>query len=131
MVKPMIAVVDDDAAMCQLLETLLSEVDYAVQSWPSGIAAFDHLVRHPPALIILDLALGNDPEAGWEILTLLRAERQTARIPVILLSANGEFLHRREHILRTKKHATSLAKPFEVDALLILIEQALSLTLAG
>ncbi len=130
MVKPMIAVVDDDAAMRQLLETVLGEADCAVQCWPSGIAAFDYLVRHPPALIILDLALGNDPEAGWEILTLLRAERQTARIPVILLSANGEFLRRRAHILRTKKHATALAKPFEVDALLTQVEQALGLTLA-
>ena len=131
MVKPTIAVVDDDAAMRQLLETVLIEAGYAVQCWPSGIAAYDHLVRHPPALLILDLALGNDPEAGWEVLTLLRAERQTARIPVILLSANGVFLHRREHILRTKKHATPLAKPFEVDALLTRIEQALSVTLAG
>ncbi len=130
MVKPMIAVVDDDAAMRQLLETVLGEADCAVQCWPSGIAAFDYLVRHPPALIILDLALGNDPEAGWEILTLLRAERHTARIPVILLSANGEFLRRRAHILRTKKHATALAKPFEVDALLTQVEQALGLTLA-
>ncbi len=130
MIKPMIAVVDDDAAMRQLLETVLGEADCAVQCWPSGIAAFDYLVRHPPALIILDLALGNDPEAGWEILTLLRAERQTARIPVILLSANGEFLRRRAHILGIKKHATALAKPFEVDALLTQVEQALGLTLA-
>jgi DNA-binding response OmpR family regulator len=126
MVKPTIAVVDDDPDMRQLLQTVLSEANYAVRCWPSGLAAFDSLVRSPPALIILDLSLGDDPEAGWEILTLLRAEPRTASIPAILLSANREFLSRREHILRTKKRATICAKPFEIDALLAQIQQTLS-----
>ena len=84
----MIAVVDDDLAMREMLEGMLTDADYDVQCWPSGLAAFNDLVHHPPALIILDLALGNDKEAGWRILTLLRAEARTAHIPVILLSAH-------------------------------------------
>ena len=126
MVKPMIAVVDDDLEVRLFLEALLIEAGYEVQSWPSGLGAFEHLVRSPPALLILDLHLGDDPEAGWEILTLLRAETQTARVPVILLSADHEFLRKREWILRRKKHAMPLAKPFDVRVLLAQIGQALS-----
>lgn len=128
MEKPLIAVVDDDPAMRQLLETMLLEADYDVRCWPSGLAAFEHLVRSPPALIILDLSLEGDAEAGWQILSHLRVEPRTAHIPVILLSGNREYLHRRENILRAKKRASTLAKPFEVDALFAQIEQALSLT---
>lgn len=121
MVKPMIAVVDDDLAMREMLEGMLTDADYDVHCWPSGLTAFGDLVRAPPDLIILDLALGNDKEAGWQILTLLRAETRTAHIPVILLSANEQFLTHRKHILRTKKHARALAKPFDLDELLGLI----------
>jgi hypothetical protein len=46
---------------------------------------------------------------------------------VILISANREFLRRREHILRTKKHAIPLAKPFDIETLLAQIERLLPL----
>lgn len=118
MLKPAIAIVDDDPSMRQLLETLLVESGYSVQSWANGLTAFEELVKSPPELIILDLRLGDDPEAGWQILSLLRMERRTARTPVILLSANREFLQLRDRILRTKKHATPLTKPFDVSILL-------------
>ena len=126
----MIAVVDDDQTMRYLLETVLLEAGYGVRCWANGLVAFEELVRARPELIILDLSLGDDPEAGWQILSLLRTEARTAHIPVILLSANQTFLRQRERILRTKKLATPLAKPFEIDVLLALIQQAISPSLA-
>lgn len=123
--EPAIAIVDDDPTIRQLLETLLLESGFRVKSWENGLTAFEQLVKTPPDLIILDLRLGDDPEAGWQILSLLRAERRTARIPVILLSANREFLQHRDRILRTKKHAIPLTKPFDVPDLLAHIDRLL------
>lgn len=125
MVKPTIAVVDDDSDMRLLLETVLTEAGYDVRCWSSEARAFEDLVRAPPALIILDLAFGYEQEAGWDALTFLRVEPPTAQVPVILLSGNREFLSRREHILRTRKHAVPLLKPFNVDVLLAQIEHLL------
>jgi CheY-like chemotaxis protein len=126
MAQPTIAVVDDDQEIRLFLETVLTDAGYTVRCWSSESAAFDDLVRDPPNLIILDLIFGDDPEAGWDALTLLRVEPPTAQIPVILVSVDQEFLRQRETILRTKKHATTLAKPFEVDALLAQIERSLT-----
>lgn len=125
MIKPAIGIVDDDPSMRQLLETMLVEAGFSVQCWANGLTAFEHLVRTPPDLIILDLRLGDDPEAGWQILSLLRMERRTARTPVILLSANHEFLQLRDRILRTRKYATPLTKPFDVGVLLAHIHRLL------
>ena len=105
MIKPVIAVVDDDPVMRLLLEALLTEAGYHVRCWANGLNAFEQLIRAPPALIVLDLRLGDDPEAGWQILSLLRMDQRTARTPVILLSADQEFLRHREMILRTRKNA--------------------------
>jgi DNA-binding response OmpR family regulator len=106
-----------------LLETLLVEAGYDVRCWANGLAAFEQLVQRPPQLIILDLRLGDDREAGWHILSLLRMEPRTASTPVILLSADRDFLQQRERILRTKKQATPFTKPFDVDELLDKIQQ--------
>lgn len=126
MEKPLIAVVEDDLGLREFLQELLCDAGYDVHGWPSGLAAFTHLVNAPPTLLILDLQLGDDVEGGWDILTLLRADARTAHVPVILLSGNVEFLLQRAWILETKKHATTLAKPFNVDVLLAQIQQLLS-----
>jgi len=126
MEKPLIAIVEDDLSLREFLEEVLSDAGYDVQGLPSGIAAFTHLVNAPPALLILDLHLGDDLEGGWDILTLLRADARTAHLPVILVSGNVKFLCQREWILETKKHAPTLAKPFKGDVLLAKIQQLLT-----
>jgi DNA-binding response OmpR family regulator len=125
MVKPVFAVIDADPTMCSLLETVLVEAGFTVRCWDHGLTAFDQLVKTPPNLIILDLRLGEDPEAGWQMLSLLRTEQRTAAIPVILLSADREFLQLRDRILRTRKQATPLFKPFTVGVLLDHVHQLL------
>ena len=125
MTEPMIAVVDDDPVMRLLLEALLTEAGYHVRCWANGLNAFEHLLRAPPALIVLDLRLGDDPEAGWQILSLLRIDQRTISLPVILLWADHEFLRHREMILRTRKNAIPFYKPFDPDALLEQIERLL------
>ena len=122
-----IAVVDDDPTMLDLLATLLSEAGYITNCWPSGLLAFERLVNDPPDLVILDLQLDDDPEAGWHILSDLRVEPRTAHIPVLVMSAHREYLNRRQYILRTRKRALTLAKPFDVDMLLERIQDALLL----
>jgi CheY-like chemotaxis protein len=122
-----IAVVDDDPVMLQLVESVLREAGYATTGWPSGLAAFERIARDPPDLIILDLVLDGNPESGWEVLSLFRVEPRTNHIPVILLSGNVQFLERRERILRTRKHALVLGKPFDIDTLLQRVEEGLAL----
>ncbi len=125
MANAVVAVMDDDPEIVGLLETTLQQAGYTTRSWMSGLGAFEDLVREPPDLLILDLGLDEDPEAGWHILGHLRAERRTQHLPVILLSGNTDYLAKRDWIMRTRKHAFPLAKPFRLDVLLAQVRQGL------
>jgi CheY-like chemotaxis protein len=126
MPRPSVAVIDDDPVLLDILQDVLHDAGYAPRCWPSGPDAVLNLVQQPPDLIILDLRFGQDPQSGWHLLGLLRSEPRTAAVPVILLSADHEFLHLRDRIIRTRYHAVPLAKPFALDAFLTQVQQSLA-----
>ena len=74
---------------------------------------------HRPDLILLDLNLPDMP--GVEALRRLRADQATADIPVVIVSADatpGQI-----HRLRAEGAVDYLAKPFEIDQLLALVDE--------
>ncbi len=80
-----ILIVDDDALLLELLETILPEPDYEVAGLRNAAQARDYLSRTLPDIIILDLLM---PETnGFEFLTELRADARTRDIPVLVLTA--------------------------------------------
>ncbi|OPX84112.1 MAG: Alkaline phosphatase synthesis transcriptional regulatory protein PhoP [Pelotomaculum sp. PtaB.Bin104] len=85
---PLILVVDDEANILQLLKHILSKEGYQVISATNGRDAIRLAAEKEPDLIILDIML---PEMnGYDVLRALKANRQIALIPVIMLSALGE-----------------------------------------
>jgi CheY-like chemotaxis protein len=64
------------------------------------------------------------PEAGRRILELAREDVETAHIPIIICSADAPFL-RRNHAFLNAQAAAVVEKPFDLDALLGVIESAL------
>lgn len=87
---PLILAVDDEANILQLLKFNLSKEGYQVIGVTNGRDAIKVAGEEKPALIILDIML---PEMdGYDVLRTLKANRDTAAIPVIMLSAKGEVL---------------------------------------
>jgi CheY-like chemotaxis protein len=124
MAGEMIVVVDDDTATLELLDALPRDAGYQVRVQADFEAAFQMIARVQPDLVLLDLMVGQT-EAGWTILTVLRADPLTAHIPAILYSGNARFLETRAGILRRKKRCEILIKPFTQAALLAKIVQVL------
>ncbi len=79
-----ILVVDDDAKIVRLVRAYLERDGYRVVDAADGRAALAAVARERPALIVLDLML---PEIDG--LSVVRAIRRTADIPIIILSARG------------------------------------------
>ena len=119
-----IVVVDDDHEMLEMLELALTDAGYQVRVQADFEAAFQLIARVQPDLVLLDLMVGQT-EAGWTILTVLRADPATAHIPAILYSGNARFLETRAGILQRKKQCAILIKPFTREALLAKIAHAL------
>ncbi len=79
-----ILVVDDQADNLQILKHILSD-DYHLFFAKDGYRAIELAKRQRPDLILLDIMM---PEIdGFETCRLLKADRETAKIPVIFVTA--------------------------------------------
>ena len=83
-----ILVVDDEEDILELLDYNLTKEGYRVLRAASGEKALELAKTERPDLIVLDLMLpGLD---GLEVCKHLRADRSTADIPIVMLTAKGE-----------------------------------------
>lgn len=111
-----IAVIDDDTAFIEMVSELLQEEGHTVATCKNGATAHSFVKEHQPAVVVLDVRI-ETPDAGWLALELLRLDPSTAAIPIILCSADGEFLRTKEAQLQA--HTVDvLEKPFHIDELL-------------
>ena len=80
-----ILLVDDDAALLEILKSYLLRAGDEVQTASSGATALELLAAGQPSLVVLDVTMpGID---GWQVLKRIR-ERWT--VPVIMLTARTE-----------------------------------------
>lgn len=80
--------VDDEANILELIKFNLNKEGYRVLTAQDGQQALKCIQAEKPDLIILDIML---PETdGFEICRILKASRDTAGIPIIILSARGD-----------------------------------------
>lgn len=83
----MIFCVEDDSQIRNLMLYTLSASGFEAEGFENGDALFEALHKSIPQLILLDIMLpGKD---GIQILKELRANSETADIPVIIASARG------------------------------------------
>ena len=83
-----ILVADDDALLGERITDALKFHGYSIHTAVDGPSALETALRLTPDLIILELML---PEMdGLEVCRQLRRARNTARIPIIMISAKGD-----------------------------------------
>ena len=81
-----ILVVDDQAQNIRLLDAVLSPRGYRVVSADSGEQALDLLSEEQPHLVLLDILMpGMD---GYEVCRRIRANPDTAYLPVVMITAS-------------------------------------------
>ena len=118
-----ILVVEDDVAVAELLRTLLNGVSgwgaLVVHDAAAARKVFHHV--HVEALV-LDINLPGI--SGVELLELLRCDPNWNDPPVILTSANVDEASL-QHVLSAHPHARFLPKPFDVDELIRILDEAL------
>ncbi len=123
--RQVIMVVDDDPDILELMELLLTQRGYQVRLWSEAVTALAMMQDWHPDLVITDLCMQGDREAGWHLLVELRGYPVTAHIPAILYSSDHHFLDVRAGVLRMK-HCAPLQKPFAPETLFRAIDNALA-----
>ncbi|MEH1769273.1 MAG: ATP-binding protein [Nostoc sp.] len=117
-----ILLADDNADMRDYVKRLLSQ-QYEVESVSDGLAALDSARGRVPDLILTDVMMpGLD---GFGLLQELRADPQTQKVPIILLSARAGEEARVEGLEAGADDY--LIKPFSARELLARVEAALKM----
>jgi two-component system OmpR family response regulator len=84
-VKHEILIVDDDEGLCETLSAVLEGAGFAAHAVPDGAAMLAALARGAYSMVLMDLKLRH--EDGME---LARQLRQRSRIPIIMLTGQGD-----------------------------------------
>ena len=104
-----VLIVDDEPEIGRILATILRAAGFDAAAVNGGRAALARLAEAPADLIILDVVM--PAPDGFEILRRLREAPATARLPVIMLTANADDAGRAR---ATELGADDfIAKPFE------------------
>jgi DNA-binding response OmpR family regulator len=113
-----VLVVDDDWRIRELVQLALEESGLSVRTAGDGVSAIALMLEERPAAIVLDLTLpGTDGFAVAEAVRKVHGED----VPILVVTADGNA--------REKAGAIGavgyLGKPFDIDELTRLVEQAL------
>lgn len=89
---PRILIVDDEPEIGRLLGLILRGAGFEVAAVDGGRAALAHLIATPTDLVLLDVTM---PELdGFETLRRIREAPATAKLPVLMLTANAGAVDR-------------------------------------
>jgi len=117
-----ILVIEDDPIALRFIQYTLQQEGYQVLTATDGLAGIRKAQNEKPDLIVLDIVLpGID---GFEICHRLRAEPQTAQLPVLMISTWAQEIDKATDL---KVGATDyLAKPFEPSEIVSRLETLLA-----
>jgi len=118
--SPLIAIVDDDASICDALTSLLRAVGWRAEGFASAEAFLQSGQVHTTACLLLDVRLPGG--SGLELQQQLRSSQ--ARIPIIFITAHGNEAMRAQALQAGA--VAFFAKPFNDTALLEAIHTALA-----
>lgn len=121
-----ILIVDDNIDNLNLLSSMLPSSQYRVRRAISGIFALEAMQAFQPDLILLDITM---PDMnGYEVCQRLKANEETAHIPIIFISALADSLDKAKAF--EAGAVDYIAKPFAIAEVLARIETHLKLQAA-
>ncbi|MDP8262067.1 MAG: response regulator [Candidatus Ancaeobacter aquaticus] len=83
-----ILIIEDEKDICEMIDYNLTKEGYRVFSAGNSAKAFRLLEKERIDLIILDIMLPD--KDGFEICKLLKVDKKTSRVPIIMLSAKSQ-----------------------------------------
>jgi PleD family two-component response regulator len=118
-----ILVVDDNSDNLRLLAAILKESQYKIRLAPNGERALATIHKEAPDLILLDVMM--PAMDGFEVCRLLKADQETAGIPVIFISALDETIDKVKAF--SMGGVDYITKPFKSEEVLARVRTHLTL----
>jgi CheY-like chemotaxis protein len=113
---PKVLYIEDNPDIANLVCRWLEEEELTVLHALDGLHGLNLVMTERPDLILLDIMLGEFSIDGWEVNRRLKADPQTAAIPVIALTSYGQPAENRAHALQ-EGFVEHVSLPFNYDQL--------------
>jgi len=120
-----ILVIDDSPAVTKMFETVLQSNGYGVLTEGTGMDGIRAVEENHPDLILLDVVLPDID--GWEVCKLLKKNRKTRDIPVIMQTG---AMTKTEHELKSFDYGADdyIVKPSDINIVLARIKAVINRT---
>jgi len=118
-----IVCVEDEPEMIDLIQLILNRKGFEVIGARGGVEGLNTIRSEKPDLVLLDLMM---PEMdGWQVYQQLKADEETADIPVIVVTAKAQNIDKvlGLHIAKVDDY---ISKPFSLQELVDRVEKVLS-----
>jgi CheY-like chemotaxis protein len=119
--KPRVLGVDDSLTIRKALELVLKPAGYMLELAATGAEALEKARGFQPAVILLDFILPD--MRGSEVCRRLAADPETARIPVVLISAKGAEIQ--QAYQDASNVAAYVVKPFTPEMIIETVAEVL------
>jgi PleD family two-component response regulator len=119
MARDTIAVVDGADSLFEQLSELVEQTGYAIRRLSSSTDVVAELQAEPPRLVLIELMFPHYLP-GVELATVLKLNKRTRSLPIVLISSDAERLRQYEAHLRQRSAPGiwTLARPFDrIEAL--------------
>ncbi len=87
-----ILVVEDESDIRELIRYNLEQEGFVVEEAATGTEALERIKRRAPDLLVLDLMLPGAP--GLEVCRMVRADKATQTLPILIVTAKGTEVDR-------------------------------------
>jgi CheY-like chemotaxis protein len=118
-----ILVLNDSIEILALFEDILTGAGYRVVTGKKLYESVDDLLEVRPDLLILDFLWSGD-RSGWTFLQAVRNDPRTACLPAVLCTTGRHYVADLEDQL-VAMNVVVVYKPFDIDALLDMVDQQL------
>jgi DNA-binding response OmpR family regulator len=107
--KKRILYIEDEKEMLELTRIVLEREGYEMLAAVGGAEGIEAVKREKPDLVLLDLMM---PDVdGWEVYRRMKADKEVADIPVIIITARTQSIDKVLG-LKVAKVADYITKPF-------------------
>jgi len=120
--KKRILYIEDEKEMLDLTRIVLERAGYEMLAAVGGADGIEAVKREKPDLVLLDLMM---PDVdGWEVYRQMKADKEVADIPVIIITARTQSIDKVLG-LKVAKVADYITKPFGPSDLINSVKKVL------
>ena len=115
---------EDEPDMRELVRLILARRSVEYHTASGGLQGLELIRSTLPQLILLDLMM---PElGGWEVYDILKNTPELTDIPVVIITARGEFEERLQNVRAAPNADDYILKPFGPGQLLDVVDRVMA-----